>query len=165
MSGASRQLAAFAIAANMFPICANAQQAPEAGVPVATFAEFASGAAVKSGVTLTVTDISGRLVTGRLTALSSDALSILTGERRVLTFRDQEVREVRRRMPDSKWQGALIGLAAGWLVPAAVCTSRSDSSETLGCVLDTFLLGGLPGLGIGAAIDAVQGKTVIVFRR
>jgi hypothetical protein len=140
-------------------------QSPAAvDVPAAAFAEIASGANVRSGATLIVTDQSGRRVAGRLTAISSDALSILTRDQRALTFRDQEVREVRRRVPDSKWEGALIGFAAGWLVPAAVCASRSDSSETLGCVLDTFLLGGLPGLGIGAAIDAAQGRAVIVFR-
>jgi hypothetical protein len=164
MTNASqRLLGGLVLAVTVFPSAARAQPTPNTGLPVATFGEIASRVNLKAGATLIVTDSSGQQVKGKLTTLSTDTLSILAG-RRTLTFSDQQVRELRQRLPDSKREGALIGLAAAWLVPAVVCTSGSDSSETFGCVLGTLVLGGLPGLAIGAAIDAVQEKTVTVFR-
>ena len=145
------------------PSQAMAQSDPETGSPVVVFSEIASRVNVNSGGSVIVTDSSGRQVKGKLTALSSDTLTLLT-DGRTLTFRDQQVREVRHRLPDSKLEGAWIGLAAGWIVPAAVCASRSDSSETVSCVLGTAFYGGLPGFFIGMGIDAMQAKTVTVFR-
>ena len=161
-SAIRRRLGGLVVAVVLFPSVARAQPAPNAGLPVATFGEIASRVNVKAGPTLIVTDSSGQRVRGTLTAISSDALSILTGSR-TLTFRDQQVREVQQRLTDGKGEGAFLGFVAGWLVPAIVCTSRSDGSETYGCVLGTLLLGGLPGLAIGTTIDAVQAKTVTVF--
>ena len=161
MTGAHRQrLGALVMAVALLPSMAHAQATANAAT---TFAEIASRSNVKTGASLVVTDSSGQRIRGKLTTVSGDALSIWV-DGRTRTFTNQQVREVQHRLKDSKIEGALIGLAAGWLVPSIVCTSRSDSSETLGCVLDTLLLGGLPGLAIGAAIDAAQAKTVTVFR-
>jgi hypothetical protein len=151
------------LAAALLPSAACAQVTTNAGPPATTFSEIASGATVKAGASLVITDSSGLRTRGKLTTLSSDILSIRANGR-TRTFTNQEVREVQQRLNDSKIEGALIGLAAGWLAPALVCTSRSDSSETLGCVLDTLLLGGVPGLATGAAIDAARAKTVTIFR-
>jgi hypothetical protein len=151
------------LAAALLPSAACAQVTTNAGPPATTFSEIASGANVKAGASLVITDSSGLRTRGKLTTLSSDILSIRANGR-TRTFTNQEVREVQQRLNDSKIEGALIGLAAGWLVPALVCTTRSDSSETLGCVLDSLLPGGLPGLAIGAAVDAAQAKQVTVFR-
>lgn len=145
------------------PSQAIAQSDPQSDAPVAAFGEIASRVSVSSGGSVIVTDSSGRQVKGKLTALSSDALTLLT-DGRTLTFRDEQVREVRHRLPDSRLEGAFIGLAAGWIVPASVCTGRSDSSETAGCVMGTLFYGGLPGFFIGMGIDAMQAKTVTVFR-
>jgi hypothetical protein len=148
----------------LLPSAARAQQpTPNAARPATTFAEIASNPNVKAGASLVVTDSSGQRIRGKLTTVSSDTLSI-RADGRTRTFTNRQVREVQQRLKDSKKDGALIGLGAGWLVPSIVCTARSDSSETLGCVLDTLLLGGLPGLAIGAAIDAAQAKTVTIFR-
>ena len=151
------------LAAALLPSAACAQVTTNAWLPATTFSEIASGANVKAGASLVITDSSGLRTRGKLTTLSSDTLSIRANGR-TRTFTNQEVREVQQRLNDSKIEGALIGFAAGWLVPALVCTTRSDSSETLGCVLDSLLPGGLPGLAIGAAVDAAQAKQVTVFR-
>lgn len=151
------------VAGLLGPGSAIGQSRPEIEPPVRSFAELAPRGAINTGATVIVTDSSGQQVKGKLTALSTDTLSLLS-DGRTLTFRDQQVREVQHRLPDSKLEGAWIGMAAGWLAPAAVCTSRSDGSETVGCVLGTLAYGGFPGFFIGMAIDAVQAKTVTVFR-
>jgi hypothetical protein len=160
---ACQPLGVLVLAVALLPSADRAQATPAAGLPATTFAEIASRPNVKTGASLVVTDSSGQRIRGKLASLSSDTLSIRAG-RRTRTYTSLQVREVQQRLGDSKIEGALIGLAAGWLVPSVVCTTRSDSSETLGCVLDTLLLGGLPGLAIGAAIDAAQAKTVTIFR-
>jgi len=160
-SATRRRLGALMLAATLFPAAAKGQQTPGTRAPVVSFDEMASR--VDVGATVIVADTSGQRIRGRLTALSSEALSMLTGGRTV-TFRDDQVREVQQRLRDSKRDGAAIGFLAGWLVPAVVCASRSDSSETSACVLDTLLLGGLPGIAIGAAVDAAHAGTVTVFR-
>jgi hypothetical protein len=160
-SATRRRLGALMLAAILFPAAANGQRTPSTPAPVLSFDEMALR--VNVGATVIVADTSGRRFSGRLTALSSETLSMLTGGRAV-TFRESQVREVQQRLRDSKRDGAAIGFLAGWLVPAAICASRSDSSETSACVLDTLLLGGLPGMAIGAAVDAAHAKTVTVFR-
>jgi hypothetical protein len=156
-------LGVFVLAVAVLPSAARAQVTPDAALPATSFAEIASRAGLKSGASLVITDSSGQRIRGKLTTVTSDTLSIRANGR-TRAFTNQEVREVQQRLNDSKIEGALIGLAAGWLAPALVCTSRSDSSETLGCVLDTLLLGGVPGLATGAAIDAARAKTVTIFR-
>lgn len=66
-------------------------QSPEAGPPVDTFSEMASRVNVDTVTTVVVTDSSRQQVKGKLTALSSDTLSLVSGGR-TLTFRSQEVR-------------------------------------------------------------------------
>lgn len=162
-SATRRRVGRTVVAIALLPVAVRAQSISNTTLPVGTFAEIASRGNLKTGTTLIVTEPSGRSVKGKLTAITADAVSLRINDR-TLTFTDRQVRELRQRLTDSKIEGALIGFAVGWLVPAIVCTSRSDSSETVGCQLDTLLLGGLPGLAIGAAIDAARSKTVIIFR-
>jgi len=70
---------------------AAAQPSPGTGPPVDTFSEMASRVSVDAGATVVLTDSSGQQVKGKLTALSSDALSLLSNGR-TLTFRGQELR-------------------------------------------------------------------------
>jgi hypothetical protein len=109
-----------------------------------------------------VTDTKGLDVKGRLTALSEQSLSVFS-EGRTQTFGLPDVSEVRQQIPDSLLNGGLIGLAAGFALPAMLCTSRSDASETEFCLFGTFLFGGLPGLGIGLGIDALLTRKVPLF--
>ena len=99
----------FGVVSLLGPSQAMAQSDQETGSPVVAFSEIASRVNVNSGGSVIVTDSSGRQVKGKLTALSSDTLTLLT-DGRTLTFRDQQVREVRHRLPDSKLEGAWIGL-------------------------------------------------------
>lgn len=109
-----------------------------------------------------VTDQQGRETRGKLSGIDRGRLSI-QGLHPV-TFWEPEVQLVRRRMPDRVLDGGIIGFAIGTLGPLIVCTSRSDSSETVGCAIGAVGFGGLPGFAIGALIDRTRGRMVTVFR-
>lgn len=129
--------------------------------PVAAFSDLA--ALLPPGTTIVVTDTKGRHVKGKLSGLSGESLS-LAMDGRIQKFTRPEIWEVRKVIPDTIVNGGLIGLAAGFVLPAVICTSRSDASETVSCVAGAFALGGLPGLGIGLGIDAMRSRKVMLFR-
>lgn len=153
------QLIALSLVALCAPATIAAQTTPSQ--PASTFSNLATE--LPPGATIVVTDQRGRRVKGELTGLSRQSLSLATRDG-ALTFTQPDVSEVRRQVSDSVLDGGVIGLIAGFAAPAAICTSRSDSSETVGCVLGSMLLGGLPGFAIGAIVDAARTRKVVVFR-
>ena len=112
------------VLAALIPAAGSAQE-PEAD-PAATFSDLALRLPAQSFVI--VTDQQGRRTTGRLIGIERDALSIRTD--RALSFRQSEVQQVQRKIPDRVLDGGLIGFAIGMVAPLTVCTSISDSSET-----------------------------------
>jgi len=128
--------------------------------PATTFPELALRLPPQSFVI--VTDQQGRRSAGRLIGIERDTLSIRTD--RALSFGQSEVQRVQRKIPDSVLNGGFIGFAIGMAAPLIVCTSISDSSETVGCAIGAAGFGGLPGFAIGALIDRVRGRTVTLFR-
>lgn len=159
MGSSTPRLIAFTLAGLFVATHATAQTPQRA--PVATFDELAT--LLAPGTTVIVTDTKGLEVKGRLSAINGKSLSLLS-EGRTQSFGLPDVSEVQQQMPDSILNGALIGLAVGFVLPAVICTSGSDASETAPCVAGAFLLGGLPGLGIGLGIDAVRTRKVTLFR-
>ena len=129
--------------------------------PASTFSNLAP--LLPPGATIVVTDQRGRRVKGELTVLSGQSLSLATGDG-PLTFVQSDVSEVRRQISDRVLDGGLIGLVAGFAVPAAICAGRSDGSETAACTIGSLIFGGLPGFAIGAIVDAVRTRKVTVFR-
>lgn len=111
---------------------------------------------------LVVTDRQGRETGGKLIGIERGMLSIQG--RRSVTFSEPEVQLVRQKLPDSVLDGGLIGFAIGMVGPLIVCTSRSDSSETVGCAIGSVGFGGLPGFAIGALMDRARGRMVTMFR-
>jgi hypothetical protein len=150
-------IAAVAIAA-LAPTPGSAQT-PEPE-PATTFADLTPR--LPAEATLIVTDQQGRQTTGRLIGIEADTLLIRTG--RTLSFRQPDVRQVQRKVPDRVLDGGFLGFAIGTIVPMVVCTIRSDSSETAGCVIGSIGFGGLPGLAIGAIVDSHRGRKVTLFR-
>ena len=140
--------------------CAGFAQAAEDPAAAATFLDLSLRLPAKSFVV--VTDQQGREQRGRLISIDHGALTI-QGSRRV-TFAEPDVKLVRQKMPDRILEGGLIGFAIGTLAPLAVCTTRSDSSETVGCAIGSVGFGGLPGFAIGAFIDRARGRMVTWFR-
>jgi hypothetical protein len=134
-------------------------QTPESE-PAATFADLALRLPPQSF--LVVTDQQGRRTGGRLIGIERSTLSIKTD--RPVTFSQPDVQIVQRKLPDSVLDGGVIGFAIGMALPLIVCTSISDSSETVGCAIGAAGFGGLSGFAIGALIDRVRGRMVTIFR-
>ena len=128
--------------------------------PATTFRELALR--VPPDALLVVADQEDQQQAGRLVGIDTGTLTIQSLRR--ITFAEPDVKVVRQKMPDRILDGGLIGFAIGTLAPLAVCTSRSDSSETVGCAIGSVAFGGLPGFAIGALIDRARGRMVTIFR-
>ena len=128
--------------------------------PATTFSDLTLTLPAQS--LIVVTDQQGRENAGRLIGIDRSTLSIQG--RRPVTFSESEVQLVRQKIPDSVLNGGVIGFAIGTLAPLIVCTSRSDSSETVGCTIGAVGFGGLPGFVIGALIDRARGRMVTMFK-
>ena len=116
---------------------------------------------VKAGDTVYVTDDSGKSEQGaRILDLSTSSLVVsIGGVRRELL--ESNVARLRQRLPDSKKNGALIGLligAAGSVAGAKALESPAGSCSGA-CVAGNILYGGGLGALIGLGIDAlIQGR-------
>jgi hypothetical protein len=150
----------FAIVLAALTPAGGSAQEPEAD-PATTFSDLALRLPAQSFII--VTDQQGQRTTGRLIGIDGDALSL--GTDRALSFRQSDVQQVQRKIPDRILDGGLIGFAIGMAGPLIVCTSISDSSETSACALGSVAFGGLPGFAIGALIDRARSRTVTLFRR
>jgi len=122
---------------------------------------------VKTGDTVYVTDDSGKSEQeARILDLSASSLAVsIGGVRRDLV--ESNVKRIRQRLPDSKKNGALIGL----LVGAAGSTAGAKAMESPpgscsgGCVAGNALYGGGLGALVGLGIDAlIQGRKDIYVR-
>jgi len=116
---------------------------------------------IESGVTIFVTDAADREVSGKLSELSEESLNLLV-DGKLQAFSQADVRIVKRRQPDSLWNGFLIGVAAG-TVPA-VYWLFADPNECGGSIcLDDLVIGVIPGAAIGLAIDVAVQRKVVVY--
>lgn len=100
---------------------------------------------------------SGTMVTGRLTALTADEMTVRTaaGERR---FSRDNIRQVELRRQPLR-MAVLIGAAAGAVSGAVLACAGADRSE---CADGPILTGGL-GAGLGLAAGALMRTTTIVY--
>ena len=121
---------------------------------------------VKPGDTISVTDATGRELTGRIESLSQSSLSLLVaGARHDLP--EREVRTIRQRRSDSLANGAKWGLGIGaGLGLAGGLAIASEYSEGGGVYIPILALvyGGI-GAGVGAGLDAlILSNQVIYFK-
>ena len=133
---------------------------------------------VRSGETVYVTDNQSRTIDGLLLTVSADALVMEAASGRV-TLSVAQVDRVRVRRRDSLKNGILEGLAAGAAggALAALLTDGHDRPSTqcmLFCggffstgqaIAAGMLVGGVLGIGAGAAIDAVIKERRPVLRK
>jgi hypothetical protein len=112
-----------------------------------------------------VTDSAGRQHEGSLSALSPSALKLVQPGR-IGEFVATEVVAIMRLEPDSKKNGALIGLgvgAAAGAVVGAYSAMDSATNATATALLGGLLWGGLGAL-IGTGLDALSpGRKVVVY--
>jgi hypothetical protein len=114
---------------------------------------------LRPGMTVWITDSSGREQKVRIVEVSSDAVSTSSG-----VFRAAEIRQVRERQADSVLNGALIGAGAfigtglfmcQLMEPWEVCNNPGSIAQT-----------GALGAGIGIGVDAlIRGRRTIYGAR
>ena len=163
-------LTRIALAVFAFPAAASAQAVAR------TFDEL--NVRVRSGETVYVTDNQSRTIDGLLLTVSADALVMEVASGRV-TLSVAQVDRVRVRRRDSLKNGILGGLAAGaaggalaalltdsHYRPSTPCTFVCDGFFSTGQVIAAgMLVGGVLGIGAGAAIDAVIKERRLVYEK
>jgi hypothetical protein len=123
---------------------------------------------LKSGATVFVADESGQTTKGKITELSPASIALLTSRDERIAIPSSRVRMVSR--VDSKWNGFLIGAAAG-AVPGALLGSgfkRYCENESASCPQAPLVMGALFGLvggWIGAGIDGLIDGQKVVYQR
>lgn len=111
------------------------------------------------GMTVWITDATGREVKTRIVDVSADAVATSSGER-VTRYRAADIRRVRARHFDPVWNGAAIGAASMIITGLSLCRLMEPWDT---CVEPRPLLQlGAMGAGIGIGIDAIwRGRRTI----
>jgi hypothetical protein len=117
---------------------------------------------IQPGATISVTDATGREVSGKLSALSETSLTlVLHGTTR--SYMQSDVSLIRKRQSDSLWNGLLIGMAAG--SAPSIYWLFADPNECGGSLcLDDLVVGMMPAAAIGVVVDAAIRRKVIIYR-
>jgi len=125
------------------------------------------GVLVKPGDSITVVEVGGSEIKGRVARLSRDRLTLQTaaGTREL---GEPEVTLIRHRRGDSLKNGAIIGAIAGiaYFVTGAALLGDTDGGDV---IVGTAIAGGLLSAGMGAAagagIDALITHQQVIYRR
>lgn len=119
---------------------------------------------VKPGDLLTVIDVSGRRVQGRLTQLDDVRMVLEIGDKQTRQFDGAMVNSVEKHGGDSLKNGALIGLVSGsifGIIGGIAYASEYDTNYAGWAITEGLVYGGI-GAAIGTGIDAlIQGRRVI----
>jgi hypothetical protein len=145
-------------------LCAGGSRVEAQGV-ASSFDQL--GVLVKPGDKITVVDVTGREVEGRLAKLSRDGLTLISpaGPR---DLGEVDVAEIRQRRGDSLTNGAIIGAAAGtaYFLTLAALLGDSDGGDV---IVSTAVAGGVLFAGMGAAagagIDALITHRQVIYRK
>ena len=139
----------------------------QAQAPTQSFGELQ--ARVRRGEKVQVVDNTGKKAEGEFDGVSGTSLWLITNSTRQELL-DTSIREVRKRRPESRWDGALIGLGIGAVVGLvhvrSHCSGASEREDCLSVGMGFILpivAGG--GAGVGALIDFAIKKHDTVFAR
>jgi hypothetical protein len=125
------------------------------------------GVLVKPGDRITVDDVTGTEVEGRIGKLSRATLTLIT-EAGPRQFGDVEVARIRQRRDDSLTNGAIIGAVAGtaYFVTMGALLSDSDGGDV---IVSTAVAGAVLFAGMGAAagvgIDALITRRQVIYQK
>jgi len=78
-------------------------------------------------------------------------------------IKESQIRQIRQRLPDPLWRGALVGAGIGAGLGGLVATSAHAYQDCsgMGCVSPVFITAAI-GAGVGMAFDAlIKGPKVI----
>ena len=134
-----------------------------AQAPATSFGELRSRLSI--GDTLFVTDRAGKTVKGRVQQVT-DTILVLRSGPDDLTLAASDVQRIARRGHEVR-NGALIGLAAGFVVGGALAAASDECTYTCfsspAGVLTFGGLFGAIGMGVGAGVGASLRKEQVVF--
>lgn len=141
----------------LMPVRASAQP------PVRSLDELRSF--LKVGDEVRVTDKSGATIQGKVIDLSAGGLGVsVNGVLRNLP--ESTIRQVRKRRPDSRWNGVLIGAAIGTAAGAITKTRNCGATDCgEGGLVEPgfYFIGAAAGAGAGALVDGAIKKFEVVF--
>lgn len=116
-----------------------------------------------TGDKVTLTDLSGQSITGRIERITPDALNLRVKDN-VQAFAEKDLRQITQKRQDSIFNGLLIGAAVGFGATLPINLGIADEGEK-GVALAVSALWGLIGGGIGAIVDAsITHKQLVYFR-
>lgn len=122
-------------------------------------------ALVKPGDVVSVADGSGQEVRGTIVSLSPTSLELaVAGAKR--NFSASDIGTIRQRRRDSLRNGAFWGLGFGaglGIYPCMLLAGLDESGETDAVPVCAVLFGGI-GAGIGAGLDALVRRSLVIFR-
>ncbi len=123
---------------------------------------------VRAGESVSVTDVPGAAVSGKILSLSPSALT-LEVDGRPREFKEGEIARIMQRRGDSLGNGALWGLAVGAgiatvAVATAVASEDFEEEDAGWAALAIAVYGGI-GAGIGVGIDALITRQQVIFER
>ena len=132
--------------------------------PAASFAELRSK--LKEGESVEITDDMGRKLKARISEILDHSITV-TANGASRDFSDSAVQQIRKRRPDPRWNGVMIGLAAGVGAGAVavLTTCPNDPECSVYASLVFFPVFGGIGAGAGAAIDFAIKKYDTVYIR
>jgi hypothetical protein len=132
----------------------------QAQAPARSFAELQ--ARLHEGDKVQVIDRMGRRIDGDFGHISGAALQLFV-HKTPMEFLETEIREVRKRRPESRWNGVLIGmgvgLIAGFVTVTSSCAGASEHDDCVhvGMIIDLPIFAAA-GAGAGALIDSTLKK-------
>ena len=146
-------------------LCVVAPAAAAAQEVATTFQELRL--LVHPGDTVTVRDVNGQEVSGKITDLSASALALMV-DNRPREWRESDVASITQRRGDSLANGALIGLGVGGglvAIAIAVAVNSDDYDGDVSGGEVAAVIGLYAGLGaaVGTGIDALVRKRMVVF--
>jgi hypothetical protein len=120
---------------------------------------------VRTGDTVTVSDVQGREVKGRIEALSPSNL-ILSDRSGRHEWSETDIATIRQVKSDSLANGALIGLAVGGglALVAALATAEDDYDDEGEWIAFAVAVYAGVGTGIGVGIDALIRREHVVYQ-
>lgn len=121
---------------------------------------------VGTGDTVTVTDVAGREVTGKVSALSPTSLSLQV-DRQLREWSESDVATIQRKHSDSLGNGALIGLAVGAGATAVLIAASLEAEDEVsgGEIAAVVAVYGGVGAAIGVGVDALITRKRVIFEK
>lgn len=141
--------------------------AAQGGAPATTIAELAQR--VTTGERLEIVDARSGRTAGALVRVTASAVTLRVG-RRSRDFAANDILRVERRRPDSKRNGALIGLGTGAAVGMLIGPTDSQTCPASGVecgqgALLGAIAGAFWGAAVGWAVDTARVTREVIYLR